>query len=62
MDILGIRKLLLKKNNKTSKPKWAKKKNWKSVEFKSSAVKVKDQHILCWSFTLNFILQLQKFF
>ena len=35
----------LKKNNKTSKPKWAKKKNWKSVEFKSSAVKVKDQHI-----------------
>ena len=27
------------------KPKWAKKKNWKSVEFKSSAIKVKDNQI-----------------
>lgn len=30
----------LKKGIKTNKPKWAKKKDWKSVEFKSSAVKV----------------------
>lgn len=34
----------LKKNTKTSKPKWAKKKNWKSVEFKSSAVKSKETY------------------
>ena len=27
------------------KPKWAKKKDWKSVEFKSSAIKVKDNQI-----------------
>jgi len=31
----------LKKGIKTSKPKWAKKKDWKSVEFKSTAIKVK---------------------
>lgn len=30
----------LKKGITTSKPKWAKKKDWKSVEFKSSALKV----------------------
>jgi putative transposase len=32
----------LKKGIATSKPKWAKKKNWKSVEFKSSALKIKN--------------------
>ncbi len=31
----------LKKGITTSKPKWAKKKDWKSVEFKSSAIKIK---------------------
>lgn len=35
----------LKKGLTTSKPKWAKKKDWKSVEFKSSAIKIKDNRI-----------------
>lgn len=35
----------LKKGIKTSKPKWAKKKNWNSIEFKQSAVKYVENEI-----------------
>ena len=32
----------LKKGNTTSKPHWARKRDWSSIEFKSSAIKIKD--------------------
>lgn len=35
----------LKKGVKTSKPKWAKKKNWCSIEFKQSAIKCVENEI-----------------